>query len=86
MAVATREEIVDIVNRFTYHPPHSDQAVRYEELRGAAKVLAMKIADRCPPSREKSLALTRLQEAVMWANAAIACNEAEPVFVAEDQP
>jgi hypothetical protein len=31
----------------------------------------------CPGSRELSLAITKLEEAVFWANAAIARNEKE---------
>jgi hypothetical protein len=31
----------------------------------------------CPDSREKSLAMTHLQETLMWANTAIACNQTE---------
>jgi hypothetical protein len=34
----------------------------------------MLINDLCPESREKSLAITNLEQAVMWANAAIARN------------
>jgi hypothetical protein len=32
------------------------------------------IDNNCPDSREKSLAMTNLEQAVMWANAAIARN------------
>ena len=64
----------DIENRFTYHSPKPGQPKLYEEIRDTAKLLAYKIEDECPASREKSLALTRLEEAVMWANAAIARN------------
>lgn len=60
---------------FTYHKPFGDQPVRYEELRSRANALAAGIAVLCPNSREKSLALTNLQQAVMWANASIAINE-----------
>jgi hypothetical protein len=60
---------------FTYHKPKEDQAVRYEDLRLEAKGLALRILGSCPPSRERSLALTKLEEAVMWANASIARNE-----------
>lgn len=67
--------IDDIEKRFTYHPPRGDQAERYEEIRLLAKGLAYHIVERCPDSRERSLALTKLEEAVMWANAAIARNE-----------
>ena len=65
----------DIANRFTYHSPKGDQAQRYVEIRDAGKCLAEMIQDLCPDSREKSLAITKLEECVMWANASIARNE-----------
>lgn len=65
----------EIENRFTYHSPKGDQNQRYESLRGTAKVLAELIESYCPESREKSLAFTKLEEAIMWANASIARNE-----------
>jgi hypothetical protein len=37
--------------------------------------LAEEITRSCPECREKSLALTKVEEAVMWANAAIARHE-----------
>lgn len=64
-----------IERSFTYHPPTHDQASRYTQLRAAAKQLAELIDENCPDSREKSSALTKLQESIMWANASIACNE-----------
>lgn len=67
----------DVEKTFTYHKPHGDQQDRYEMLREHAKILARVINARCPESREKSLALTNLQQAIMWANASIAINEAE---------
>ena len=60
---------------FTYHAPKGDQTLRYVELRSQAEIMAWAIAELCPPSREQSLALTCLEEAVMWANASIARNE-----------
>lgn len=65
----------DLENRFTYHPPKADQALRYEMIRDRAHNLAAFINEKCPDSREKSLAVTHLEDAVMWANAAIARNE-----------
>lgn len=65
----------DIENRFTYHRPAGTQADRYEEIRGTARNHALFLATRCPSSRELSLALTKLEEVVFWANAAIARNE-----------
>ncbi len=64
-----------IENIFTYHKPKDDQPARYEALRTKAKQLALLINENCPESREKSLAITNLQQAVMWANASIAINE-----------
>jgi hypothetical protein len=64
-----------IEKAFTYHPPKSDQPARYELIRGNAKLFAETIDRLCPNSREKSLALTKLEEAVFWANASIARNE-----------
>jgi hypothetical protein len=65
----------DIENRFTYHSPKDDQPERYEKIRFNGKNLAEMINEECPDSREKSLAITHLEQAVMWANAAIARNE-----------
>lgn len=65
----------EIDNRFTYHAPKEDQPQRYTLLRGQAKALAETIVANSKPSREQSLALTKLEEAIMWANAGIARNE-----------
>ncbi len=61
----------DINHRFTYHPPRDGQPEQYTKLRDEAKAFAHLIGN-VPDSREKSLALTKLEEAVFWANAAIA--------------
>jgi hypothetical protein len=67
--------IPDIEKRFTYHPPKEGQPAKYEALRAHYKQLAYMILAMCPESRELSLALTKLEESNMWANAAIARNE-----------
>lgn len=67
--------LADINNRFSYHPPKEGQQARYVALRDSARNFALLICQNSKPSREQSLALTKLQEAVMWANAGIACNE-----------
>jgi hypothetical protein len=64
-----------IENDFTYHPPKGDQVERYSEIRDKGKELAKMMANRVPASRELSLALTNLEQAIMWANAGIARNE-----------
>lgn len=60
---------------FTYHAPFGNQAERYGDIRKAAGDLSRKLQYNCPVSRELSLAITKLEEAVFWANAAIARNE-----------
>jgi hypothetical protein len=61
-----------IENNFKHHPPQEDQNEKYTKLREKAKELAYLINDICPESREKSLALTKLEECSMWSNASIA--------------
>jgi hypothetical protein len=64
-----------IENNFMYHAPMDGQPARYTTIREMAKSLALHIADTTQPSREQSLALTKLEECVMWCNAGIARNE-----------
>ena len=66
---------VELENVFSYHSPKNDQPVKYETIRKHARNFATYIAEECPDSREKSIAITKLQECVMWANASIAINE-----------
>lgn len=62
-------------NNYRYHSPKDGQTERYQLIREKAKELAYLIDGNCPPSREKSIAMTELETAVMWANASIARNE-----------
>ena len=64
----------DIEKRFTYHSPKGREH-RFQTLRDSAKSLAYEIKKQCPDSRERSLALTKLEEVIMWANASIAREE-----------
>ena len=64
-------KIEEIENNFTYHVLKEEQSEMCERIRYKAKMLAAFINEKCPDSREKSLALTKLEEAVMWANASI---------------
>jgi hypothetical protein len=66
---------LNVDNIFTYHAPKGTQSDRYVAIRDKAKELAQLILDSTPESREQSVALTNVQQAVMWANAAIAINE-----------
>lgn len=67
----------DVISIFTYHPPNVNQTAKYEVLREKARDLSLLIWGSCPDSREKSLAITHLQECVMMANASIAIHEAD---------
>lgn len=67
----------DLDNIYTYHAPKPGQPELYEKIRNKAKMLAAFIEEYCPDSREKSIAHTKLEECVMWANASIARNEEE---------
>lgn len=63
-----------IEKNFTYHAPKPGQPEQYTALRNKAKELALLIDEMVPDSREKSLAMTKLEETIMWANAGIARN------------
>lgn len=61
-----------IENNFKYHKPKEGQPEKYNALREKAKELAYLIDEICPNSREKSLAVTQLEQSIMWANASVA--------------
>jgi len=69
------QERKDLKHCFTYHPPKDSQPERYIILRARAFGLAKLIMMETPKGREQSLALTKLEEVVFWANAAIARGE-----------
>jgi hypothetical protein len=66
---------MDLNNLFTNHTCSTGQQERMRAIRAKALDFARQIADLVPASREQSLAITSLQQAMMWANAGIACNE-----------
>lgn len=65
----------ELTTRFTYHAVKGTQSQRYVAIRDKAKELAQLILDSSPESREQSLAITALEQCVMWANAGIARRE-----------
>ncbi len=72
----TREDIEsDINNWFVYHAPQGDQLDRYVSIRDKAKELALHVLDCTPICLEQTMAIRKIREVVMMANAAIACNE-----------
>lgn len=66
----------DLDHNLTNHAPTSGDVVdRFEAIREEAKALGHLIITVCPASRERSLALTNLEQTVMWAVASIARNQ-----------
>ena len=66
---------MDLENIFSYHPVKGDQVQRYDSNQAACLLAAQFIDQNCPDSPEKTLAIRKLQEAMFYANAAIAVNE-----------
>ncbi len=73
--LVNEQELAQLEKVFQYHEPKAGQRERYEALRSFARGLAYRTLAWSPPSRERSLAMTKLEEFVHWANAAIARNE-----------
>lgn len=63
----------DLRNRFNYHPPRdqSDVAV-HEDVRNELHGVAQTMNSLLPDGREKSVVMTKIEEAMFWANAALA--------------
>jgi hypothetical protein len=74
-----KPDITTIGRIFTHHPPNADQQNRYVLIRNSAHDFAETLCRHGCKSEELTLALRKLQEAVMWANASIAINEYEPM-------
>lgn len=63
----------EIAHRFVHHPPRNQFVViAHESVRELLGGVAQALNDRLPEGREKALAMTKLEEALFWANAAIA--------------
>lgn len=62
-------------NWFTYHAPSKQQQDAYKIIRDTALVLAKAINDLCPVSADATAAIRKVREAVMTANASIACGD-----------
>lgn len=60
--------------RFDHHAPDAHKILEHQALRELTKELGKHFEAALPESREKALAFTALEEALMWGNAAIARN------------
>lgn len=65
----------EIERNFTHHTPMDVETVRaHERVRSECKFLASVFSERLVVSRETSVALGKIEEAMFWANASIARN------------
>jgi hypothetical protein len=65
----------ELINRFRFHPAKDELTKKsHEWVRNACLELAAGLNSAVPDGREKALALTKLEEVMMWANAGIARN------------
>ncbi|WP_424862114.1 DUF7681 family protein [Streptomyces sp. MMS24-I29] len=63
----------DIEHRFAFHAATTDEKRdAHGSIRQACRRLADHIDETCPDGREKSLAVTAIEEAMFWGNAALA--------------
>jgi hypothetical protein len=70
---ASRSVDDDLVRRFSHHaPPDQATADAHGDVRAGALGLARMIVHLVPDGREQALAITKIEEAMMWANAGIA--------------
>lgn len=69
------DESSESFRRLGYHPVASERQMHiYETNRELFISMYGYVENLGGPSREKSLALTQLQDALMWLNAHVACN------------
>lgn len=69
---STDKSVEEVEVRFQRHSMDKQQTAQSNHLREEAKKLALDVDRLVPNSREKSLALTHLEESLFWMNAAIA--------------
>lgn len=63
----------DIDNRFAFHPATTDEKKNaHTSVRENCRLLAHFINNSLPDGREKSLAITGLEEVMFWGNAGLA--------------
>jgi hypothetical protein len=68
----TLKERID--NDFAYHPATPTTGPLHDEVRKMFRQIALNVVDMSPTGRAQSMAITCLQEAMMWTNSAIACD------------
>jgi len=69
----TDDERRDLDNWFTYHPPTQEQVPVFMALRDAGHQFAETIMTLVPNSPDRTVAIRHVRDAVMAANASLAC-------------
>ena len=67
------QERADLDNWFRYHPPTPEQVPVFEAIRDAGYQMAETIIATVPASPDRTVAVRHIREAVMNANASLAC-------------
>jgi hypothetical protein len=71
MAGVTKE---DLENWFSYHAPQNGSEIeKYTKIRDKAKEFAQVLLENTPSCPDQTVAIRKIREAVMTANASIAC-------------
>lgn len=63
----------ELHNWFTYHAPEPHQIAKYQAIRESALAFAWTVLNNTPSCADQTAAIRKIREAVMTANAAIAC-------------
>jgi hypothetical protein len=63
---------------FTYHAPSEVEKHQYDLINKAALAFAKTVYMNCPPCADRTVAIRKIRESRMTANAAIACKGMNP--------
>lgn len=63
----------DLDHRFAHHPPRTpDRVAGHETIRQIVRTTVGLLVEQTPAGREQAVMITKLEEAMFWANAALA--------------
>ena len=74
-----QEEAPFIDKPFAYHKPSTDGLYKITQLRIAFSLVKACIERNCPETRQRSVAITELETAAMWAIKAVVFNDDKSV-------
>jgi hypothetical protein len=70
-------DYAELDRRFSGHYVSEDAVTCLDAVRAAGRAMAVAVCQVAPEGRERALALTKIEEAVFWANAGIARTDEE---------